>query len=163
VTDSSDSEDVGASTPPPPQRRRLPTWWWLFGLIGLGVGVVLGRAIPPPYADGAWWATFATSAGFGGSLAVLGALVAASIAYLNSRNDRRQKKEADDLEQWWGRFSWACERAVSTTPGESELGLEVLNSLIDAPWTRDEDNEMVLEVANAIRRAGLKKERRWFG
>ncbi len=130
--------------------KRLRALWWLFAAAGLIVGVIVGRIIPPPYPDGHWWGTFLTSAGFGGSLAVVGASIAASIAFYNSRSDRSQKRDADDLTQWWGRFTWACEKAVSTKRGESEMGLSVLNALVDAPWARDEDNEMAIGVANVI-------------
>ncbi len=34
--------------------------------------------------------------------------------------------------------------------GESELGLLVLISLIDAPWAREEDNDMALDISNII-------------
>jgi len=116
----------------------------------LVLGMILGRAVPPPYPDGQWWGTFLTSAGFGGSVAFIGATIAAVIALHNSRSDRRQKQEAEELTQWWGRFTWACEKAVSKEPGESEMGLSVLSALIDAPWARDEDNEMAIGVANVI-------------
>ena len=135
------------------RQPRLPPKWWLFVLAGLVSGIIVGRIIPPPYPDGQWWGTFLTSAGFGGSLAVVGATVAALVALHNSRKDRTQKQAASDLAQWWDRFTWACEKAVSTTPGESEMGLSVLTALIDTPWARDEDNEMALGVANVINSA----------
>jgi hypothetical protein len=128
----------------------LPKRWWLAAVAFLALGSVVGRLIPPPYPDGHWWGTFVTSAGFGGSLAVIGAGAAAWIAFHNSRRDRDQKQVAEDRTQWWVRFAWACEKAVSTKPGESEMGLSVLQALIDAPWARDEDNEMAIGVANVI-------------
>jgi len=153
-------------TPPPARaapRRRLPALWWLFATIGAVAGVIAGLIIPPPYPDGQWWGTFLTSAGFGGSLAVIGAGIAAAIAFYNSRSDRRQKQDADALAQWWGRFTWACEKAVSTKRGESEMGLSVLTALIDAPWARDEDNEMAIGVANVINDAmNAAPDKRWW-
>lgn len=148
---------------PEPRRRRLPALWWLFAAIGAVAGVAIGRIIPPPYADGQGWFTFLTSAGFGGSLAVVGASIAAGIAFYNSRSDRKQKQDADALAQWWGRFTWACEKAVSTKRGESEMGLSVLAALIDAPWARDEDNEMAIGVANVINDAmKAAPNKRWW-
>lgn len=152
-------------TPPlaPAAPRRLPAPWWLFATIGAAAGVIVGLIIPPPYPDGQWWGTFLTSAGFGGSLAVIGASIAAAIAFYNSRSDRRQKQDADALAQWWGRFTWACEKAVSTKRGESEMGLSVLTALIDAPWARDEDNEMAIGVANVINDAmNAAPDKRWW-
>lgn len=143
----------------------VPKLWWLFAAGGLILGVILGLFIPPPYPDGQWWGKFLTSAGFGGSLAVVGASIAATIAFLNSRSDRQQKQDADALAQWWSRFTWACEKAVSTKRGESEMGLSVLTALIDAPWARDEDNEMAIGVANVIADAmvAAPKKRWWQG
>lgn len=153
-------------TPPPAPvapRRRLPALWWLLATIGAVAGVIVGLIIPPPYPDGQWWGTFLTSAGFGGSLAVIGASIAAAIAFYNSRSDRRQKQDADALAQWWGRFTWACEKAVSTKRGESEMGLSVLTALIDAAWARDEDNEMAIGVANVINDAmNAAPDKRWW-
>ncbi|AZZ49952.1 hypothetical protein [Rathayibacter rathayi] len=125
------------------------------------IAFAVARFIPPLYADGTWWGTFFTSAGFGGSLAVLGAGIASYIAYHNSSRDREQKHEADDLARWWDRFAWACEKAVSTKRGESEMGLSVLATLIDAPWARDEDNEMAINVVNVITEAMAPKKRWW--
>lgn len=153
-------------TPPPAPaapRRLLPALWWMFATIGAVAGVIVGLIIPLPYPDGQWWGTFLTSAGFGGSLAVIGASIAAAIAFYNSRSDRRQKQDADALAQWWGRFTWACEKAVSTKRGESEMGLSVLTALIDAPWARDEDNEMAIGVANVINDAmNAAPDKRWW-
>lgn len=138
-------------------------WWWLWTAVGLVLGVIVGLLIPPPYPDGQWWGKFLTSAGFGGSLAVVGAGIAAAIAFHNSRSDRQQKQDADALNQWWSRFTWACEKAVSTKRGEAEMGISVLTALLDAKWARDEDNEMAIGVANVINDAmTAAPEKRWW-
>lgn len=121
----------------------------------------MARFIPLLHGDGTWWRTFFTSAGFGGSLAVVGAGIASSIAFHNSSSDRAQKHEADDLARWWDRFAWACEKAVSTKRGESEMGLSVLATLVDAPWARDEDNEMAIAVFNVLNEAMAPRKRWW--
>ncbi|MAM53760.1 MAG: hypothetical protein CMH35_02745 [Microbacterium sp.] len=155
--------DTQPPAAPAGRAQRLPALWWLFAAIGTVIGVIVGLIIPPPYPDGQWWGPFLTSAGFGGSLAVVGASIAAVIAFHNSRSDRRQKQDADALAQWWGRFTWACEKAVSTKRGESEMGLSVLTALIDAPWARDEDNEMAIGVANVINDAmNAAPNKRWW-
>lgn len=133
-------------------RRLSARWWWLF-TAAIVLAFVVARAIPPFYPDGTWWGTFFTSAGFGGSLAVVGAGVASFIAFHNSRSDREQKRDSDELARWWDRFAWACEKAVSELPGESVMGLTVLTTLIDAPWARDEDSEMAISVSNVIHEA----------
>lgn len=78
----------------------------------------------------------------GGIFAFAAAVLAAVNAYQSRQWVRR--------EQYWTRFSWACEKSVSQVPGESEMGLAVLAALLDAPWTKDEENEMALGVINVI-------------
>jgi hypothetical protein len=74
------------------------------------------------------------------------ALVAAVLAAVNAHQSRKWVRR----EQYWTRFSWACEKSVSQVPGESEMGLAVLDALLYAPWTRDEDSEMALGVINVV-------------
>lgn len=119
---------------------------------------IVARAIPPFYPDGTWWGTFFTSAGFGGSLAVIGAGIASYIAYHNSREDRKQSRDAMDLARWWDRFAWACEKAVSKNPAESVMALSVATALLDAPWAREEDNLMAIGVFNEIAESMLGPE-----
>jgi|GEM_PF-1079172 len=131
-------------------RRRPYWWWWFVSVVAVVVTFFAARAIPPWYPIGTWWGAFFTSAGFGGSLAVVGAGTAAFIAYHNSQKDREQKRVADEMARWWDRFAWACEQAVSTKPGESEMGLVVLESLIDSALTSNDDIEMTVGVLNVI-------------
>jgi hypothetical protein len=41
------------------------------------------------------------------------------------------------------------------------MGLSVLATLVDAPWARDEDNEMAIDVFNVINEA-MAPEQRWW-
>ncbi|WP_213816414.1 hypothetical protein [Glaciihabitans sp. dw_435] len=54
-------------------------------------------------------------------------------------------------DQWWQRFSWATEKAISNDDADSELGLSVLLSLINVPWAKREDNEMAITVARVVK------------
>jgi len=132
-----------------------PKQRWLIPVTALVVGVALGYlaatflSAPAPNIR-SWLAKFFISPGFGGSFAVLGAVVAASIAFHNSRQDRLQKERAEDRALWWGQFTWAVERAVDTKPGESELGLLMLMKLIESDLTNDSDNEIVLAVVDVV-------------
>lgn len=74
------------------------------------------------------------------------ALAAAVLGAVNAYQARKWVRR----EQWWTRFSWASEKSVSQVPGESELGLSVLYALLAAPWTKEEDNEVAIEVINVI-------------
>jgi len=128
---------------------------WLPLGVALVVGIALGYLVatflsaPDPNIR-SWLAKFFISPGFGGSFAVLGAVVAASIAFHNSRQDRIQKERAEDRALWWGQFTWAVERAVDTEPGESELGLLMLMRLIESDLTNSSDNEIVLAVVDVV-------------
>lgn len=121
----------------------------------------VARAIPPWYPIGTWWGDFLTSAGFGGTLAVIGAGTASFIAYHNSQADRVQKSESDRLARdqkrasdeqtrWWERFAWACEQALSTDPRESLLGRAVLSNLIQSPLSTDDDIYMTVDIIQIV-------------
>lgn len=78
------------------------------------------------------------------------AALAATLAAVLTAVSGWRARQWTGREQWWTRFSWAIEMAVSTQPTESELGLSVLLSLVDVPWARREDNEMALAVADLV-------------
>lgn len=78
------------------------------------------------------------------------AALAATCAAILSAVSSWRSRQWTGREQWWTRFSWAIEKAVSTEPAESELGLSVLLALIDVRWARREDNEMALAVADLV-------------
>lgn len=59
-------------------------------------------------------------------------------------------REFTGREQWWTRFSWAMEKAMSAQPREYEMGLGVLIALIGVSWASEEDNEMALAIADMI-------------
>ena len=147
-----------ASPPPDPRAgghaarrsgRAGPSWWAITGL-AVAVSFCIARAIPPWHPDGTWWGAFFTSAGFGGSLAVIGAGVASCVALHNSSRDRVQKRAADDLARWWDRFAWACEKTVSDDGHAPAMGLAVLRNLIGADWTSMGDDEMTVGIVNMM-------------
>ncbi|WP_433232635.1 hypothetical protein ACQP2H_11505 [Micromonospora sp. CA-248260] len=55
-----------------------------------------------------FWERFLTSAGFGGVMAVVAALVAASIAMMQFRHVKRQHHE----ERWWETLTWVYDRTI---------------------------------------------------
>lgn len=79
----------------------------------------------------------------------IAALTATCAAVLSAVSSWRSRQWTG-REQWWTRFSWAIEKAVSREQAESELGLSVLLALIDVRWARREDNEMALAVADLV-------------
>ncbi|GAB3042509.1 hypothetical protein GCM10027052_25710 [Parafrigoribacterium mesophilum] len=91
------------------------------------------------------------------AIAAVAAITAAIISGVNASKSRQWVGR----DQWWTRFSWAIEKAISLNPRESELGLSVLIALIDVPWAKDEDNEMALAVADLIKTHSAPARRRW--
>ncbi|WP_143785491.1 hypothetical protein [Okibacterium fritillariae] len=78
-----------------------------------------------------------------------GAAAAVVAAVLGGFNAHRSRVWIG-REQWWARFTWACEKAVSTTAQESEVGLSTLRALITVPWALTEDDELVIAVSTLI-------------
>lgn len=125
------------------------------GAVGIGIGVVVGRLLPPFVLDDPFWQAFLTSASLGGVAAFLAAVVAfCGVAYSvrrvaeNSRSDREQRQIADARAHFWVRFSWAAEKAVD--PDQAELGILVLSQLIEQEWVTIEDNRAAIAVADVV-------------
>jgi hypothetical protein len=94
-------------------------------------------------------------------LAAVASTAAAVIAAVAARQSRLQtgriEAKADERyreytgrEQWWTRFSWAMEKAVSERKADAILGMAVISAMLDAPWATVEDNEMALYVARTV-------------
>jgi hypothetical protein len=98
------------------------------------------------------WATLAAAL-----VAAAAAITGAVIGAVNASKSRQWVGR----DQWWTRFSWALDKAISSNPQESELGLSVLIELIDVPWAKDEDNQMALAVADLIATRSAQTKRRW--
>ncbi|OUE29761.1 hypothetical protein BFL35_13965 [Clavibacter michiganensis] len=77
-----------------------------------------------------------------GGAALLSAVLSAVAAHRSGRWTQR--------EQWWQRFTWACEKCISREPGASEVGASVLDALIGVPWASAADHEMALAMSNVI-------------
>lgn len=77
------------------------------------------------------WETFLRSPGFGGTAAV----VAALIAFWAAARSRRAENERARETRWWEQARWAVELIRTTDPGEEDhsvsLGVAALNHLVD--------------------------------
>lgn len=137
-----------ASDTPAPRKKGGPgVWWWVIVLAAV-VGFIVGLVVPPPYADGQWWATYLLSPGFAGTVTFLGAGTAAAVAYFNSKKDRLAKQDADQRSQWWDRFTWSTEKAVD--PETSVVGVKVLNRLVVPGLATEDDARIALEVLEIV-------------
>lgn len=89
-------------------------------------------------------------------IAGVGALVAASVGLINASRSLAQVRR----EQWWQQFQWGIEKALSHDGDESDVGLAVLNKLVQRKEAREEDNEIALVVADLVTDR-TSRQRRW--
>lgn len=74
------------------------------------------------------------------------AVVAAILGVVNASRARAWTGR----EQWWIRFTWACEKALSRETDEVDLGLQVLKTLVKGPWANAGDNEMAVALGAVL-------------
>jgi hypothetical protein len=89
-------------------------------------------------------------------IAGVGALIAAGAGLINASRSLAQGRR----EQWWQQFQWAIEKALSHDTDESDVGLAVLNKLVQRREARKEDNEIALVVADLVTDR-TSRQRRW--
>lgn len=89
-------------------------------------------------------------------IAGVGALVAAGVGLINASRSLAQVRR----EQWWQQFQWGIEKALSHDSDESNVGLAVLNKLVQRKEAREEDNEIALVVADLVTDR-TSRQRRW--
>lgn len=140
------------------QERQSTNRCWVLSsatsLGGLLAGLALGNTIRPFDVDVAIWRSlgrdFLTSAGFGGLMAVVAALIALSAALTSSRRardqamaDRAQRSRADAKTQWWSRTECALNATASENPDVSVIGQKVLESLSESALADEEDAAII--------------------
>lgn len=80
-----------------------------------------------------------TSAGFGGTAAVVAALV----AYLGVRKTVRQQRLNARKDQWWERARWALDRTLSEDARVRAVGFSVLEALGDSEYAAEHEFDVV--------------------
>jgi hypothetical protein len=106
-------------------------------------------AVPSPSAQ-------ATATLVAAIIAGVGALIAASVGLINASRSLAQVRR----EQWWQQFQWGIEKALSHDSDESNVGLAVLNKLVQRKEAREEDNEIALVVADLVTDRTSRQRRR---
>ena len=76
-------------------------------------------------------------------LAPIATLVVASVALFVGLRTIRQRDLADRREQWWKRFAWAAELALSDDEHRRDLGLRSLDLLAASRLGGDEELELL--------------------
>lgn len=83
------------------------------------------------------WGDWLTSAGFGGTAAV----VAAVIAFFGVRRAAATQRENARKDHWWDRLKWAVDLVLSGDEGKANVGLTALLAITEAKgFDRDEWN-----------------------
>jgi len=89
-------------------------------------------------------------------IAGVGALIAAGVGLINASRSLAQVRR----EQWWQQFQWGIEKALKHDSDESNVGLAVLNTLVQRKEAREEDNEIALVVADLVTDRTSRQRRR---
>lgn len=130
----------------------LPAWGVLLLVIASGAaGAVVGRMFPPFILDDGFWRQFLTSAGFGGTAAVVAAVIAYRAARRSAREaahqateDREERRAANRKEQWWARAEWALNQVAT---GDPRLGFDVLAALAESEWAEEHEADVIAAAA----------------
>ena len=81
--------------------------------------------------------------------AVIAALAAIAGTVVSGATAARTRAEAR-RQQWWGRFTWAFEKALSSDNDVAELGTTVMTRLLLMDWATAADNEMAYAIAEQL-------------
>lgn len=104
--------------------------------------VVAATVAPVPVASSGQ----ATATLIAATIAGTAAVAAAVLGVVNASRNLRQLRR----EQWWQQFQWAIEKALSHDTDESNVGVAVMNKLVQRKEARKEDNEIALVVADLV-------------
>jgi hypothetical protein len=139
-------------SPPARQAGRSQGPWRAVVLvvIALLVGALIRGFFPPFVLDDPFWRSFFTSAGFGGSAAVLAALIAyaaarqaANTTRVQAEADREVTERRDRKAQWWLRAEWALNQVTSGTTERAEVGQKVLEALAGSEWAEEHEFDII--------------------
>lgn len=143
------------TTDPPPSvgrasRRQGPWRAVVLVVVALLAGAIIRGLFPPFVLDDSFWRSFFTSAGFGGSAAVLAALIAylaarqaANTARVQAEADREVTERRDRKAQWWLRAEWALNQVASGNTARAEIGQKVLEALAGSEWAEEHEFDII--------------------
>ncbi len=77
-------------------------------------------------------------------------IVATAATVVDGIVSRRRITELAKREQWWTRWSFTVEKALSDDRAEREMGMVIMDALVDMPWLTEDDERIALAIANAI-------------
>ncbi|ONI61024.1 hypothetical protein ALI44B_10945 [Leifsonia sp. ALI-44-B] len=85
--------------------------------------------------------------------AVLASIIGVGSIAATALSGSSSRKSIDRLtarEQTWTRWSWTIEKALSDNAAEREMGLAMMDALVDMPWLSEEDKRIALAIASAV-------------
>lgn len=100
-----------------------------------------------PFSD---WPSGAVATFGAATLAATVALVSVVATLLDGVASRRQGASAAARDQWWARWSFTIEKAMSEHPTDREIGLLLLALLVDIPVSPAEDVHTAIALARAV-------------
>ena len=106
---------------------------------------------------GGWISDWAQSAGFGGTAAVVAAVIAfkaatrvASAARTTASEDRAQRERAERKAQWWQRAQWALDLTLSSDTETRTVGFKVLEALADSEWAEEHEADIIAAATERV-------------
>lgn len=66
---------------------------------------------------------------------------------LSESRARKEHATQEARNEWWRRYQWAAELAISEQPEQQALGLQVLDSLLRSPLATDSETDMIVKLA----------------
>lgn len=103
------------------------------------------------------WTGDAVATVLAATIAAVAAMAGLAVSLHTERRTRDHTRSLTDRDQWWRRFTWAVEKAISTDPAENEVGLATLIHLLDAPWATKADSEICATVATMVKSSHASK------
>jgi hypothetical protein len=94
-----------------------------------------------------FWEQFITSAGFGGLMAVVGALVAARFAYVQFVHTKSQQKE----DRWWDTLTWVYDRTVVADADREPLPQRVTFAMLTVLYDEAQGADAAEEKRDRLR------------
>lgn len=91
------------------------------------------------------WSQWLTSAGFGGTAAVL----AAGIAFIGVRRTSRVQRDNARKDQWWDRLKWAVDLILAGDEAKANVGLSALDAIAKTPGF-DADEQRFLRAVTQL-------------
>ena len=91
-------------------------------------------------------------------LGLLTVLASASTAFFVWRANYRetsQREQAARREEWWRRFQWATEMALSGEPDKTNIGVLLINAAVDSQLAGVDEQQAAYLVLGEVARSAL--------